>query len=47
MADGSRRTFTERSDVRWRIGESLTLIGGGDPRPQLDGGQTVKLIDGT
>ena len=28
MADGSRRTFTERSDVRWRIGESLTLIGG-------------------
>ena len=28
MADGSRRTFTERSDVRWRIGESLILIGG-------------------
>ena len=40
MADGSRRTFTERSDVRWRIGESLTLIGGDrvpaghDPRTQ-------------
>jgi hypothetical protein len=28
MADGSRRTFTSGPDVRWRVGEKLSLIGG-------------------
>ena len=28
MADGSRRTFTSGPEVRWRVGESLSLIGG-------------------
>ena len=28
MADGSRRTFTSGPEVRWRVGESLNLIGG-------------------
>ena len=32
MADGSTRTFTSGPDVRWRVGESLSLIGG-DGRP--------------
>ena len=27
MADGSTRTFTSGPDVRWRVGESLSLIG--------------------
>ena len=28
MADGSTRTFVSDLDVRWRLGESLTFIGG-------------------
>jgi hypothetical protein len=28
MADGSKRTFTSGPDVRWRVGEKLSLIGG-------------------
>ena len=28
MADGSTRTFTSAPDVRWRVGERLSLIGG-------------------
>ena len=31
MADGSRHTFTSGPDVRWRVGESLILIGGAGP----------------
>jgi hypothetical protein len=29
MADGSSRTFTSAPDVRWRVGENLSWIGGG------------------
>jgi hypothetical protein len=48
MADGSRRTFTERSDVRWRIGESLTLIGGYRvPAGQATGSDKSIESDGT
>jgi hypothetical protein len=28
MVDGSRRTFTSGPEVRWRVGEKLSLIGG-------------------
>jgi len=28
MADGSRRTFRSDPEVRWRVGERLSLIGG-------------------
>ena len=34
MADGSSRTFTSRPDVRWRLGERLSWIGGESPRTQ-------------